>query len=806
MKYFKKSYFSYIKRYKNYTLLRQKNDSNKNTHISQKNNYRSFYIILPLLIIAYIVLYIIEHKFILRIKINKYFIPNTYRIAFVFGTRPEALKLFPLIKELKKNKNFTCIIINTGQHKEMLKQILDSINLDESIDFNLNLMKNNQSLSQLTSKAIIELEKIYNLIKPNAVIVQGDTTTGFSAAVSAYYQNIPIFHVEAGLRTHNLKYPFPEEFNRITIDDISSLYFCPTDWSASNLIKENKDTNNIYVTGNTIVDTLFLTLNNTSPSIKIKNLIDKAHSLCNTENECKIILLTCHRRENYYGPINNILNAVQQLLREYNNTVIIFPFHLNPNVRQSIQNSIPKNIYDNIVKGEKISDKNYLHLNRFLLIPPLNYVDLIHLESASYFIMSDSGGIQEEAVSIGKRILILREYTERPEAVKSGYAILTGLSYDNIYNSASSLITNNALYQNISKSQNIYGNGTSSIIISEIIQNYFKINRKNTYLFNNQNYLDILTQYDNYTLNHNNPNLRNYGTGQYDIVIVLTVWKRNNLEKQLTMVKNQSFLKNKKTNIIIFQNSNHVNVDDIVNKWKQPDSFSDNVVISFIHSPIETGYYGRFIAPLTSSVNDNSYFFICDDDIIWGNKFFENMARVVNDGFLATRNGRIIRDNYDTYSLFKFDFQACYNEDIEHDFGGQTWAGRIDWLRKAWNHVPVSFENCEDFWISASLKAFYNISTKMTRCPCPNNSNSNIELCSALDKSGLKHENALVGNSEILHGIRQKVIKEIVINYKYQLLSHIKPNYVSSIRNTIKFGKDIFTLNGDIWQNAFFTS
>ena len=150
----------------------------------------------------------------------------------------------------------------------MLKQILDSINLDNSIDFNLNLMKNNQSLSQLTSRIISELEKIYNLIKPNAVIVQGDTTTGFSAAVSAYYQNIPIFHVEAGLRTHNLKYPFPEEFNRLTIDDISNLYFCPTDWAASNLLKENKDSNNIYVTGNTIVDTLFLTLNNTSPSKK----------------------------------------------------------------------------------------------------------------------------------------------------------------------------------------------------------------------------------------------------------------------------------------------------------------------------------------------------------------------------------------------------------------------------------------------------------------------------------------------------------------------------------------------------------
>ena len=194
-------------------------------------------------------------KFIFKNDINKYFIPNTYRIAFVFGTRPEALKLFPLIKELKKNKKFVCIIINTGQHKEMLKQILDSLNF-YSIDFNLNIMRNNQSLSQLTSRTISEIETIYNLIKPNAVIVQGDTTTGFSAAVSAYYQKIPIFHVEAGLRTHNLKYPFPEEFNRLTIDDITNLYFCPTDWAASNLLKENKESNNIYVTGNTIVDTL----------------------------------------------------------------------------------------------------------------------------------------------------------------------------------------------------------------------------------------------------------------------------------------------------------------------------------------------------------------------------------------------------------------------------------------------------------------------------------------------------------------------------------------------------------------------
>ena len=459
-----------------------------------------------------------------------------------------------------------------------------------------------------------------------------------------------------------------------------------------------------------------------------------------------------------------------------------------------------------ILKGKKIIEQNYSHLNRFLLIQPLNYVDLIHLVSTCYFIMSDSGGIQEEAVSIGKPILILREYTERPEAVKSGIALLTGLSNDNIYNSASSLITNNELYKNISKSQNIYGNGTSRFIISEIIQNYFKNNHQNSFSFDNKNYLDIISQYDKYLLQNNNPHLRNYQNNQYDIVIILTVWKRNNLEKQLTMVKNQSFLKNKKTNIIIFQNANHVKVDDIVNKWKQPDSFSDNVVISFIHSTIETGYFGRFIAPLTSSVNDNSYFFICDDDIIWGNRYFENMARVVNDGFLATRNGRIITEDYKTYSVFNKDhLQACFNEDIEHDFGGHIWAGRIDWLRKAWNHIPISFENCEDFWISASLKSFYNISTKMTRCPCPEKYPTYLDLCSALDKTSKKHDNALVGKTKISRSIRAKIIEETIKNFKYERLIHTKSDYIQSMDKIVKFGKDLFKKNDDIWDNVRFS-
>ena len=263
------------------------------------------------------------------------------------------------------------------------------IDMEKLIDFNLNIMKKNQSLSKLTSQTLSKLEKIYALINPNAVIIQGDTTTGFAAAVSAFYQKVPIFHVEAGLRTHNLYFPFPEEFNRISIDDISTLYFAPTDWAASNLLKEDKKSSNIFITGNTVVDILQLTLNNTSPSKKLKKLIEKAKSLCTSEKDCKIILLTCHRRENYFEPIYNILTAIQSLLKDFNNIVIIFPFHLNPNIKQSIKNAIPNIVYDDIINGKKITNQNYLYLNRFLIIPPLNYIDSIHLESVSYFIMND---------------------------------------------------------------------------------------------------------------------------------------------------------------------------------------------------------------------------------------------------------------------------------------------------------------------------------------------------------------------------------------------------------------------------------
>ena len=667
-------------------------------------------------------------------------------------------------------------------------------------------MKKNQSLSKLTAKAISELENIYNLINPNAVIVQGDTTSSLSAAIAAFYQKIPIFHVEAGLRTNNLYYPFPEEFNRITIDAISSLYFAPTNWSASNLLKEHKNSSNIFITGNTVVDSLKLTLNKTNPSKNIKNVIEKANLQCQPKNECKIILLTCHRRENYFNPIVNILNAVQKLLKNFNDIVVIFPFHLNPNVRKSIKDAIPKFAYDDILKGKKIENQNYLHLNRLFIIPPLNYIDLIHLESASYFIMSDSGGIQEEAVSIGKPILILRENTERPEGVRAGLAFLVGTSINKIYHYSSLLLLNKNLFKNISNYINVYGSGNTSDIISKIIQNYFKQNNDNIVSYNHSFYNDILLRYDDSLFKNDNSNFIEYQKELYDIVIVISVWKRNNIERQLMQVKNQSILKNKKTNIIIFQNSNHINIDDIVNKWKQQNIFTDKVDITFIHSPIETGYFGRFIIPLTSSVNSNSYFFICDDDVIWGNKYFENMVRVVNEGHLATRNGRIVNEHYKEMSIAKVGKkQICYNEDIEYDFGGHIWCGRISWLRKAWNHIPFSFENSEDFWLSAVLKSFYNISTKTPRCPCPKGGSPIIpDLCAASHKSAAKHENAKLSKKKLSDNIRKKLIKDIPNKFNYQLIIKSNPNYVKNIRKKFFYSNNFFNLSDALWKDSLY--
>lgn len=367
------------------------------------------------------------------------------KIMTIFGTRPEAIKMAPVIAELKKHKNkFKTIVSVTAQHREMLDQVIDWFKI--KVDYDLNLMTNNQFLSELSSKALIKIEYILDHEKPDMVLVQGDTSTAMIAALASFYQKIPVGYIESGLRTWNKYNPFPEEINRVLISHIADLHFAPTNVSQNNLLKENILNKNIFVTGNTVIDALLQT-------VKRRNLhtIKDISGKKDIDLRKKFILLTTHRRENFGDPLRNICQAVKELaLDKKLDLNFIIPVHKNPNVSGIILALLRNN-------------------SKINLIEPLDYPDFANLMAKSYLILSDSGGVQEEAPSLGKPVLVLRKTTERPEAVKAGTVKLVGVKKNNIKKEVMQLLTNKKTYEKMSKAKNPYGNGTASVKIVKII-------------------------------------------------------------------------------------------------------------------------------------------------------------------------------------------------------------------------------------------------------------------------------------------------------------------------------------------------
>lgn len=374
------------------------------------------------------------------------------KIMIVFGTRPEAIKMAPLIHVLKKDSNFFDLkICITSQHREMLDQVLKIFKIKPDID--LNLMKNNQNLSDLSGSILRKMQKIFTENNTDILLVHGDTTTSFAAAVSGFYASIPVGHVESGLRTHNLKAPFPEEFNRQVTSKIAQWHFAPTTLSQNNLIKEGINKSSIYLTGNTVIDALFWTLKdidkNTERKKNIKNYLNKI--LPNNFLFKKFILITMHRRENFGNGFFQIFSAIKKLSFKYPNIHFVYPLHLNPNVR--------KPAYE-IFKGIK-----NIHI-----INPLEYDVFVYLMKYSYLILTDSGGVQEEAPSLGKPVLVMRDVTERPEAVLSGTVKLVGSDQKKIIQNVSFLLDNKKNYQEMSLANNPYGDGTASEQIANILR------------------------------------------------------------------------------------------------------------------------------------------------------------------------------------------------------------------------------------------------------------------------------------------------------------------------------------------------
>lgn len=368
------------------------------------------------------------------------------KILFLFGTRPEAIKMAPLIKCFSNDSSFNVKVGVTAQHREMLDQVLSFF--DISVDYDLNIMKPNQTLHQLTSDLISRITNEI-LLKEHFdyVFVQGDTTTVLAASLASFYQKIKIIHIEAGLRSNNMNSPFPEEMNRVLTSKLSAFHFCPTENSKENLLKENI-TENVFVVGNTVIDALLIGLEKIKQTEE-NSLIEKYNFI---DFSKKIILVTCHRRENFGKPFEEICEALLEIAEQFQNIEIVYPVHLNPNVKE--------------VAHAKLVAKN------IKLISPLEYPELIWMMSKSNIILTDSGGIQEEAPSLKKPVLVLREVTERTEGVDAGTAILVGSNKEKIVSETSKLLMDLNYYNSISKTSNPYGDGKTSEAIKTILSGF----------------------------------------------------------------------------------------------------------------------------------------------------------------------------------------------------------------------------------------------------------------------------------------------------------------------------------------------
>lgn len=382
----------------------------------------------------------------------------------VFGTRPEAIKMSPLVKEFQKHPGeFETMVCVTGQHREMLDQVLELF--DITPDYDLNIMKQGQDLTDVTARVLTGLRDIFKVYRPDIVLVHGDTTTSMAGALAAFYAQIPVGHVEAGLRTHNLYSPWPEEMNRQVTSRIATYNFSPTPFSESNLRAENA-LGQIFVTGNTVIDALHMVVDKfqndaTLAAAQEKALLKAGYDVTRLSNGRKLVLITGHRRENFGNGFIRMVTAMKDLSEKYANVDFVYPMHLNPNVRKPIHE----------VFGEDLTRSN------FYFIEPLQYLEFVYLMNKAHIILTDSGGIQEEAPCLGKPVLVMRNTTERPEALASGTVHLVGTDYDKIINEVSTLLDNEDAYKAMSQAVNPYGDGKACDRIvralnGEIVESY----------------------------------------------------------------------------------------------------------------------------------------------------------------------------------------------------------------------------------------------------------------------------------------------------------------------------------------------
>lgn len=359
-------------------------------------------------------------------------------VLLIFGTRPEAIKMCPLVNELKTREDIKTLVCVTGQHRQMLDQVL--LAFDVVPDYDLSVMQDKQTLFDITANVLLKLKSVLEQVKPDVALVHGDTTTTFAAALACFYLQIPIGHVEAGLRTNNIYSPFPEEFNRQSVGIVAKYHFAPTEASKTNLLNEGKGPDGIYVTGNTAIDALKTTVK-----------ADYSHPLLDWAAGSRLLLITAHRRENIGEPMRNIFRAIRRIVQEFPDIRAVYPIHMNPAVRQ-------------------IANSELGGCDRIRMVEPLDVLDFHNFMSRSFLILSDSGGVQEEAPALGIPVLVLRDTTERPEGIAAGTLQLVGTEEERIYAACKTLMTDAAAYEKMAKAANPYGDGLASKRIADILQ------------------------------------------------------------------------------------------------------------------------------------------------------------------------------------------------------------------------------------------------------------------------------------------------------------------------------------------------
>ncbi|ATR93270.1 non-hydrolyzing UDP-N-acetylglucosamine 2-epimerase [Porphyromonas gingivalis] len=380
------------------------------------------------------------------------------KVMLVFGTRPEAIKMAPLVKEFQARANeFDTIVCVTGQHREMLKQVLELFDIKP--DYDLEIMKEGQDLYDVTTRVLLGMREVLKKTKPDVVLVHGDTTTSTAAALAAFYQQIPVGHVEAGLRTHNIYSPWPEEMNRQLTGRMATYHFAPTELSRDNLLAEGIATDRIFITGNTVIDALQQVVTRVKGNADLRNevsrkLLQFGYNVNRLEAGRRLVLITGHRRENFGEGFLNICRAIQTLSKRFPEVDFVYPMHLNPNVRKPIR---------------EIFGDNLGGLDNLFFIEPLEYLQFVTLMDRSSIVLTDSGGIQEEAPGLGKPVLVMRDTTERPEAVKAGTVKLVGTDYNQIVDNVEKLLTDNAAYAKMSRANNPYGDGKACSYIADAL-------------------------------------------------------------------------------------------------------------------------------------------------------------------------------------------------------------------------------------------------------------------------------------------------------------------------------------------------